>query len=90
MPRADPLSCPDRPDALPLDLRHLPAPEPMQRILEALEALDPGQTLVARTPCRPTPLIERLKADGYQVAVAVTPTGDAWVQISSGDGSPRA
>ncbi|MBB5016415.1 DUF2249 domain-containing protein [Rehaibacterium terrae] len=50
-------------DEIKLDLRHLPAPEPLIRILEALEALAPGQSLRAITPCRqPLPLLEILDA----------------------------
>lgn len=73
-----------------LDLRHLPAPEPMLRIFDALSTLGSSQTLIARTPCRPTPLIERLEADGYRVDVTLAATGDAWVKITFGDGCPRA
>jgi uncharacterized protein (DUF2249 family) len=77
-------------EALALDLRDLPPPEPMLRILEALPTLQPGQTLIARTPCRPVPLIERLEAEGYRVAVATEPSGEAWVQIFAGDGRAGA
>lgn len=40
-----------------LDLRLLPPPEPMRRILDAVQALAPGQRLHALTPCRPEPLL---------------------------------
>ena len=73
-----------------MDLRHLPPPEPMRRILDALATLAPGQTLVARTPCRPTPLIERLEAGGYRVAVTMGEAGDAWLRIVFDDGFARA
>ena len=66
-----------------IDLRHLPAPEPMHRILETLETLPAGFCLRARTPCRPQPLIEILNDRGYHVNV--TQDGDAWVQIFSSD-----
>lgn len=69
-----------------LDLRHLPPPEPMLRILEALSTLTAGHTLVARTPCRPTPLLERLEAMGYRAHVVVAAGGDAWVHIVADDG----
>ena len=48
-----------------LDLRHLPAPEPMQRILDALDALPPGACLHALTPHRPEPLLPVLERQGY-------------------------
>ena len=66
-----------------LDLRHLPAPEPMQCIIEALDALHHGQCLLARTPCRPQPLLDWLALEGYRVVVTVAPAGDAQVQIFS-------
>ena len=69
-----------------MDLRHLPAPEPMVRILDALASLADGQALLARTPCRPGPLLQRLGAMGYRVDVAVAPGGDAWVYIIHADG----
>jgi hypothetical protein len=72
------------------DLRHLPAPEPMVRILDALSRLPDGHTLIARTPCRPVPLLERLAAMGYRTRVVVAPGGDAWVHITADDGSARA
>ena len=64
-----------------LDLRHLPAPEPMQRIIEALDTLHHGQCLLAYTPCRPQPLLDLLAVEGYRVVVTVAPAGDAQVQI---------
>lgn len=87
-----------RPDADPetaspvveLDVRHLPAPEPMLRILDALATLPPGATLSARTPLRPQPLLERLEADGYRVTVEVAPAGDALLRITPADGFARA
>jgi uncharacterized protein (DUF2249 family) len=48
-----------------LDLRHLPPPEPMQRILDALEVLPPGACLHALTPHRPGPLLPMLEQQGY-------------------------
>lgn len=48
-----------------LDLRHLPPPEPMQRILDALGALPPGACLHALTPHRPGPLLPMLERQGY-------------------------
>ena len=48
-----------------LDLRHLSPPEPMERILTALESLPPGEGLVAITPLYPAPLLAILAADGF-------------------------
>jgi uncharacterized protein (DUF2249 family) len=52
-----------------LDLRDLPPPEPMHRILEALEQLPPGGCLFALTPLYPAPLLSLLLADGYAFRV---------------------
>lgn len=73
-------------DVIELDLRHLRAPEPMVRILDVLSSLNDGQSLLARTPCRPQPLLEHLGAMGYQVDVVVAAGGDAWVYITPDDG----
>jgi hypothetical protein len=73
-------------DVIELDLRHLCAPEPMVRILDVLSSLADGQSLLARTPCRPQPLLERLGAMGYHVDVVVAAGGDAWVYIIPDDG----
>lgn len=45
-----------------LDLRDLPAPEPLQRALAAVDALQPGQALEVLTPLLPLPLLEALEA----------------------------
>ncbi len=65
----------------PLDLRHLPAPQPMERILEALDALAPGAVLVALTPFRPAPLLPMLQDWGYAFTVEDTPDGHARIAI---------
>lgn len=49
-----------------LDLRHLPAPEPFLRALEAVDALEPGQVLEVLTPLLPTPLLGTLEARGLR------------------------
>jgi len=48
-----------------LDLRGLPPPQPMERILAALATLPPGGHLFALTPMRPLPLLPVLEADGF-------------------------
>lgn len=90
--RPDPEAAPHvaAPQVVELDVRHLPAPEPMLRILDALATLPDGAILLARTPFRPQPLLDQLEADGYRVTVEVAPAGDALVRISSADGLARA
>ena len=53
-----------------LDLRDLPPPEPMQRIVDALANLPAGAWLEAYTPLYPAPLLAMLVADGYAMTVA--------------------
>ena len=47
-----------------LDLRHLPAPEPLRRALEAVETLAPDISLVVLTPLLPLPLLQLLELQG--------------------------
>ena len=68
---------------LELDLRCLPPPEPMRRILECLDSLREGQCLQARTPFWPQPLLDRLQAEGWQVTATPGPAGDATLCISA-------
>lgn len=48
-----------------LDLRALPAPEPLVRALAAADVLQPGRTEVL-TPLLPTPLLDALDARGLR------------------------
>jgi len=47
-----------------IDLSDLEAPLPMERILEAAAGLEPGEALIARTPCFPRPLLAQLDHRG--------------------------
>ena len=47
-----------------LDLRDLPAPEPLLQALAAADALQPGQTVEVLTPVLPAPLLEALALRG--------------------------
>ncbi|HEV7215214.1 MAG TPA: DUF2249 domain-containing protein, partial [Chloroflexota bacterium] len=49
-----------------IDVSDLAPPEPMVRILEALEQLAPGQTLLVEHVRRPVYLYAQLDAKGYQ------------------------
>lgn len=48
----------------PLDLRGLPPPEPMERILDRIGILQPGERFTAVLPHYPAPLIPLLQAQG--------------------------
>lgn len=52
------------PMAVHLDLRKLPPPEPMERILDAVQSLRPGEHIEALTPCWPEPLLPILEQQG--------------------------
>ena len=66
---------------LELDLRELPAPEPMLRALAAADALLPGQSVQVLTPLLPTPLLDLLQARGLQVTATLLADGGASVLI---------
>ncbi len=65
----------------PLDLRHLPPPEPMQRILDALDTLPAGARLEALTPHRPEPLLPTLAQWGFAWRIEPLPGGGAHIAI---------
>ena len=48
-----------------LDLRGLEPPEPLVRVLAALETLPPGASLRLKINCQPLPLYRILDRDGY-------------------------
>ena len=64
-----------------LDLRGLPPPLPMQRILEALDDMQDGIYLDAKTPFWPLPLVDRLQNEGYHIEGSVEAAGDAVINI---------
>ena len=75
---------------LELDLRGLPAPEPMMRALAAADALRPGQVLQVLTPLLPTPLLDVLCARGLQATAALLADGSARVLIRCPVGDDEA
>jgi uncharacterized protein (DUF2249 family) len=73
------------PPVVELDLRCLPPPEPMRRILECLDSLRAGQCLQARTPFWPQPLLDRLRAEGWEFSATIGPGGDTTLRIHARD-----
>lgn len=59
-----------------LDLRNLPPPEPMERILDAVLALQPGERIEALTPFWPAPLLPILEQQGCTWRREPGPSGD--------------
>ena len=72
----------DDADVVELDVRDLPAPQPLVRMLEALLSLKGAQSLLARTRSAPQALLDRLGAMGYHADVVDSGAGDAWVYIA--------
>jgi uncharacterized protein (DUF2249 family) len=64
-----------------MDLCDLEAPLPMERILEAAAELQPGEALIAHTPCLPRPLLAQLDRRGleWEAAEAADASGLVWV-----------
>lgn len=63
-----------------LDLRNLPAPEPMLRALAAAEALAPGETVCIIAPRLPRPLLMELAQLGFH-AEPGPPQADGSVRV---------
>ena len=68
---------------LELDLRDLPPPEPMQRILDAVDRRRAALLLQARTPFWPGPLLVHLENRGCDVEVVSEPDGTALLRVSA-------
>jgi uncharacterized protein (DUF2249 family) len=65
-----------------LDLRNLPAPEPMECVIAALRQLKRGRHIEALTPMRPLPLMAMLDDWGYAYCVEELPGGQARICIA--------
>ncbi|MBF0341505.1 MAG: DUF2249 domain-containing protein [Magnetococcales bacterium] len=64
-----------------LDVRHLPSPEPMIHILEAVTCLSPGDILHVRHNRIPRLLYPRLQERGVAVTTEELPDGDVILTI---------
>ena len=71
-----------------LDVRGLQAPEPLERVLERLDALGIGDCLRVKINCRPVPLFRILDRNGYTHEEA--PGVDALLEITIRKGAPPA
>jgi uncharacterized protein (DUF2249 family) len=72
--------------ATPLDVRGLEPPEPMVRILERLDALEPGQTLEVWHERRPMFLYPQLEARGFGHETDEPQPGVIRIRIRRADG----
>ena len=50
---------------IPLDVRGMEAPEPLERVLETIDDFAPGDKLRLIIDCRPVPLFRILERNGY-------------------------
>jgi hypothetical protein len=64
-----------------LDLRRLPAPEPMERALQAVDALAPGAEMVLLTPLVPVSLLQVLEQRGFEVDTRLSADWSARVTV---------
>lgn len=70
-------------DARTIDVGHLPPPLPMVRILEALRALGPGETLLVNHTRRPIHLYAKLDALGCTHETTEVAPGKLQVRITN-------
>lgn len=70
---------PEAPEVL--DLRDLPAPEPLERMLAACAGLGAGGVVLARTPLVPYPLLPLLADRGLVATVHEQPDGTALIHV---------
>lgn len=64
-----------------LDLRALPAPEPLVRALAAADVLASGEELTVLTPMLPVPLLQQLLAHGMRANAELLADGSARVCV---------
>lgn len=73
-----------------IDLRDLPAPEPLLRALALADALEAGAGLVVLTPLWPQPLLAALDERGLRHRAQALPDGGARIHIERPrDGTTR-
>lgn len=73
-----------------LDLRQLPAPEPLLQAIAAVASLAPGAVLRLLTPMRPLPLLDVLRERRFGYSVADHEGGGCAVTVWSEDGPAGA
>jgi uncharacterized protein (DUF2249 family) len=70
------------PDDIVLDVRGLQPPEPMERVLDALDLLAPGRRLRMLIDREPVPLYRILERNGYCYQASWRDPGTLEVEIS--------
>ncbi len=69
-------------DIIHLDVRGLQPPEPLERVLDALDWLTPGKRIVMLIDREPLPLYRILDRNGYRYHATMADTGTVTVDIS--------
>lgn len=64
-----------------VDGRNLPAPEPMERVLEALDGLAPGDVVRFLIHREPYPLYDLLRRNGFRYESAMQDDGSFEILI---------
>ena len=67
--------------ALVVDGREMQPPEPLERALDALDGLKPGEELLLLLYCHPVPLFNILRNNGYAWQEAVREDGTHEIRI---------
>lgn len=65
---------------LVVDGRGLEPPEPLHRVLEGLDFLPPGKTMLFLVNCQPKPLLRMLAQNGYSYRCELDP--DSFFRVS--------
>ncbi|GIX28324.1 MAG: hypothetical protein KatS3mg123_2205 [Burkholderiales bacterium] len=68
-------------DDLIVDARGLEPPEPLERVLEALCRLKPGQRMLLLLEREPFPLYRILERNGYEHSTRVNDEGTFYIEI---------
>lgn len=68
-------------DPLVVDARGLEPPEPLVRVLEALDRLEQGQRLLLLLEREPFPLYSILERNGYQHTTRMNEEGTFYIEI---------
>ncbi|QID17208.1 DUF2249 domain-containing protein [Nitrogeniibacter mangrovi] len=67
--------------AVVVDARGMVPPEPLERTLEGLDVLGPGDTLLLIIPRQPGPLFDMLDQNGYTYEVSTREDGAFDIRI---------
>ena len=78
------------PDAILIDARDLEPPEPLEKVLQALALLRPGQSIRLLLPREPFPLYPILAARGYSHETRMEADGSYVILIRQADAPPAA